>query len=118
MQKDHRHKELDSVDSGMNEEEMFSSVVRPQSNNSELPHSSNANSYSSNMNNNNNNNSSYPPKYLRPNKSNPTAPRFQRNQRNQDDKPHRNNHQTQGVGNRLPNGIPPRHRKLLQVYDY
>lgn len=113
MQKDHRHKELDNADSGMNEEELFSSVVRPQqnSNSGTTPHVHNTN----NTYNNNNNNPAYPSNRNynkvnpKPSKTAVPAPRF-RNQRNQEDSPNRNTH-SQGPGNRIPNGVGPRHRK-------
>jgi hypothetical protein len=94
MQKDSRHKELEMADSGMGEEEMFSAVVRTNSNS----------------------NNSYPnsPRNTKSSKGGRAQPpRFQR--KNLDDGPQ--NHRSQG-GNqsqRIQNGIPPRHaRKLCQ----
>ena len=87
MQKDSRHKELEMADSGMGEEELFSSVMRTNSN----PN----NSYP---------NSPRNPKLGRGGRTQP--PRFQR--KNPDEP---QNQRSQGGSQRIQNGVPPRHAR-------
>lgn len=90
MQKDARHKELENVDSGAGEEELFSSVSRSTSNTSFTGPIRNTKSGTRG-------------------RGGPQGPRFQK-VRNQDDVSHSRGSQNQ----RISNGLPPRHTQQQQ----
>lgn len=95
MQKDSRHKELENVDSGQGEEELFSAVMRnPQQNNT-------------------NQNNSYPnsPRSgmkpsMRGGRNNNQPPRFQKTRNYEDNLQH----------NRIPNGVGQRHIREYFIF--